>query len=73
VGWFLELARGQDDVYHPPARESFQRYFTDIALLTLKQAIAEVHLKPKTASPTYWDDVFIQLGLEAHIANKRAS
>jgi len=72
VGWFLELARGQDDVYHPPTRESFQRHFTDIALLTHKQVIAEEHLRRATASPTYWNDVFTKLGLEAHIANKRA-
>ena len=72
VGWFLELARAQDDVYHPPTRESFQRHFTDIALLTHKQAIAEEHLRPTTASPTYWNDVFTKLGLETHIANKRA-
>jgi hypothetical protein len=70
VGWFLELARGQDDVYHPPTRESFQRHFTDIALLTQKQAIAEKHLRPTTASPTYWNGVFTKLGLGAHVANK---
>ncbi len=65
VGWFFELARGQDDVYHPPARESFQCHFSDTALLARKQAIAEEHLRPTTASPTYWNDVFTKLGLKA--------
>ena len=71
VGWFFELARGQDDVYHPPTRESFHRHFSDVALLTHKQAIAEEHLAPVTASPTYWNDVFTKLGLKVYIANER--
>lgn len=71
-GWFLELARRQDDVYHPPIRESFQSYFTDTALLTHKQAIVQEHLAPATTSPTYWNDVFTKLGLESHVGRKRA-
>ena len=71
-GWFLELARGQDDVYHPPSRESFQSYFTDTALLAHKQAIVQERLAPAAISPTYWNDVFTKLGLEAHVGNKRA-
>lgn len=63
VSWFLELARRQNDVYHPPARESFQRHFTNIALLRQKQAIAEARLRSITASPTYLNDVFTKLGL----------
>jgi hypothetical protein len=71
-GWFLELARAQDDVYHPPSRESFQSYFTDTALLARKQAIVQEHLAPVATSPTYWNDVFTKLGLEAHNGNERA-
>ncbi len=71
-GWFLELARAQDDVYHPPPRESFQSYFTDTTLLAHKQAIVQEHLAPTSPSPTYWNDVFTKLGLEAHFDNNRA-
>ena len=64
VGWFLELARAQNDVCHPPVRASFHRYFSDIAFLARKQAIAEEHLRSTTASPTYWDDAFLKIGLK---------
>ena len=63
-GWFLELARCQSDVYHPPAREVFQRYFTDRRLLAQKAAIVQEHLTASTASPTYWHDTFSKLGLK---------
>jgi hypothetical protein len=62
-GWFLELARAQNDVYRPPRREVFQRYFSDTGLLARKAAIVRQHLAAKTASPTYWQDVFSRLGL----------
>jgi hypothetical protein len=71
-GWFLELARRHDDVYHPPRRESFQTYFTDPTLLAHKQAIVQEHLVPAATSPNYWNDVFTKLGLEAHDGNKLA-
>lgn len=72
IGWFLELARAQTDVYQPPTRESFQRYFTDIALLKQKQALVEDNLTPTTMSPTYWKDTFTKLGLERPLDNKHA-
>lgn len=62
AGWFLELARAQEDVYHPPHRASFQRYLTDPALLVHKRSLVQEHLAPTTASPTYWNDVFRKLG-----------
>ncbi len=71
-GWFLELARGQDDIYHPPPRKSFQSCFTDPALLAHKQAIVQEHLAPAATSPTYWNDSFAKLRLEAQVDNKRA-
>ena len=71
-GWFLELARAQDDVYHPPNRESFQSYFADTALLAHKHAIVREHLAPAASSPTYWNDVFKKLGFDGHVGDKRA-
>jgi hypothetical protein len=64
-GWFLELARSQNDVYHPPTREVSERYFTDMHLLAQKQSIVKEHLASTTESPTYWRDVFAKLGLES--------
>jgi len=72
VGWFLELARSQDDVYHPPAREAYQRHFTDMRLLAQKQSVVEQRLAATTASSTYWNDVFTQLGLKRDVGHNRA-
>lgn len=64
-GWFLELARAQDDAYHPPSRKSIQGLFSDADLLARKRDIVQKHLVPMTTSPTYWNDVFAKLGLES--------
>ena len=64
ASWFLELARSQTDIYHPPPRDAFQHYFTDMSLLAQKTTIVEEHMASTTASPTFWHDVFTELGLE---------
>jgi hypothetical protein len=64
-GWFLELARAQSDVYHPPRRDAFKRCFGDALLIAQKAAVVREYLAATTASPTYWGDVFLQLGLAA--------
>lgn len=61
--WFLELARAQSDVYHPPPREMFQRYFTDSDVLAKNAAVVHEQIAATTASPTYWRDTFAKLGL----------
>jgi hypothetical protein len=49
---------------------AFSVYLADTALLKRKQAIVEELLAAATASPTYWNDVFTKLELEAHVDDK---
>jgi hypothetical protein len=64
--WFLELARArsQNDVYPPPTREVFESLFADRRLLEGRAAMVRERVAATTASPTYWKDVFSELGLE---------
>lgn len=63
AAWFLELARSQDDVYHPPARPSLIEALNNRDLIEHKGLIVLESFHDSTPSPTYWRDVFAKLGI----------
>jgi hypothetical protein len=64
AAWLVEAVRSLDDPYHPPDIPLVTGFANDLQLLRRAVDVAVSDTEIRTASPTYWEDTCILLGLE---------
>lgn len=63
AAWFLEYARSQCDVYHPPDYPPILDILADRVVLESARAVVLAKRVNREPSPTYWRDTFAALQL----------
>jgi hypothetical protein len=64
AAWLLELLRAREgDVYRPPQIQRLELASADHSLLSAAYELTQTNSEVRNASPTYWHDTMIQLGM----------
>jgi hypothetical protein len=64
AAWLLELLRAREgDVYRPPQIPRLDLASADHSLLSAAYELTQTNCEVRNASPTYWRDTMIQLGM----------
>lgn len=63
AAWFLEMARSQTDVFHPPHHAPVSALLADPRLIRSAAAVVKSSMVASEAFPTYWRDTLAAIGV----------